>query len=213
MSVFDKVAHFFTGAVNTVIEGAKDAWDAIRTVWAFLVSIARLADGAWEWVVNGVNWFTGMLEGWVSEIYHAIEHTLFTVIPEAATWALKHAIGWAIKLVDELDKWIKTALENVRKWIDARVNDVIHFFKGLYHTLLSWVKGPIEWVIHNAERVAELLFHPDRLAKYIVGHLVIPLIQWLLKSSLPVFAWLLRGFVSEESEIAHLAEDFLTKVL
>lgn len=213
MSIFDKVAGYFTGAVSDVVEGAKDAWGAIKTVWAFLVSIYRIGDEAWNWVVNGIDWLTGNIEGWVSDVYNTFAHILTQVIPEAAQWALGHAIGWAQKLVDDVEKWVSTAFTNVKKWVEHGLHKLESYAKGLVDAVIKWVTGPIRWVIHNGEKIVNLLFHPERLAKWIVGALVVPLVQWILKSSLPVMTWLLRGFASEGSEFAHLIEDLLEKVV
>lgn len=213
MSIFSKVAGFFEGAVSTVIGAAKDAWDAIKTVWALLVSTAKVLTEAWNWVVNGVEWFSKEVSSWAAQVFNGIKHILFTVIPNAAKWAVDTAIKWAQAAVRDVSNWAKTAVANAIKWVKGELAKLEKLARSLIQSVINWVKGPVEWVIHTGRKIANLVLHPEALVKWIIGSLVVPLILWLLRSSVPVLVWLTRTFLSRAHEAESLLEDFLSKVI
>jgi hypothetical protein len=213
VSVFSDIGSFFSGAVSTVVDAAKDAWNAIRTVWAFLVQAARIVDEAWTWVVNGVEWFTSKVEDWAAEVYNGISHILFTVIPNAIKWAIEQAVGWAARAVRDVDRWAKARFSEVTSWAKRELNRIENLAKGWFDAVVKWVKHPIEWVIKEGEKIVELLFHPEALAKWVLGGLLVPLVTWLLRQAVTILSYLLRIWVDDSSEIASILEDFIHKVV
>jgi hypothetical protein len=213
MSIFGKVAGFFEGAVSSVIGAAKDAWGAIETVWALLVQTASVLTEAWNWVVNGVNYFTEQVESWAAQVFNGLKHVLFTVIPNAIIWAIKQAVGWAARAVRDVANWAKTAVSNAIKWAKSELAKVEALARRLVSQVIRWVTGPINWVIHTGIKIANLVLHPEALVKWIIGSLVVPLILWLLRSSIPVLTWLVRTFLSRAHEAESILEDFIAKVI
>lgn len=213
MSIFKSVSGFFTGAISSVIDAAKDAWGAIKTVWAFLVQVAHLVDEAWNWVVNGVKWFGENIQGWAALVYNGFRHVLFTVIPNAIQWAISEAVRYTVKAVDDLTSWVKGRFTEVLRWAGNELRKLSNLLKGLLGNVISWVKGPIEWVLKTGRKIESLVLHPEVLVKWILGSLVVPLIKWLLTSSLPVLVWLAKSLLAREREVASLLEEFLAKVI
>ena len=84
MSIFDTVAGWFTSAANGIADLANKAWGSIRSVWNFLVHIAGILSGAWDWMVNGVTWFTSQVSGWAAQVFAFSWHVLTNAIPGAA---------------------------------------------------------------------------------------------------------------------------------
>jgi len=191
--VVDKLVHFFT------------------SIWALLVSTAHVLTEAWTWMVHGIEWLGKNIEGWAAWVYNGFSHILFTVIPNAIGYALREAIAWAKGAVHELEVWAKAAVKAVYRWAQAGLDRLEALARGLYRTLLGWVKGPIEWILHVGRHAVELLLHPQALAEYIVAGLIVPLIRWLLRSSVPVLSWLFHTFTAREGEALSLLEDFLSK--
>lgn len=213
VSVFSDIGSFFSGAVSTVVDAAKDAWNAIRTVWAFLVQVAKIVDEAWTWVVNGVEWFTSKVEDWAAEVYSGIGHILFTVIPDAIKWAIEQAVGWAARAVRDVDRWAKARFSEVTSWAKRELDHIENLAKGWFDAVVNWVKHPIEWVIKEGEKIVELLFHPEALAKWVLGGLLVPLVTWLLRQAVTILSYLLRIWVDDSSEIASILEDLIEKVI
>lgn len=213
MSIFSKIAAPFVSIWHTVEGAAVDVWHAVSTVWAFLVSAGRTLGEAWTWVVNGVQWFTGQVEGWAAEVFNGISHVLFSVIPNAIKWAITEATAWAGRAVRAVSGWAKGAVANVIHFFTGVWHKVEALARGLVSTVIKWVKGPVEWVIKEGTKIANLVLHPEALVKWILGSLIVPLILWLIRSSLPVLTWLFRSFMQREGEVATLLEDFIAKVL
>jgi len=42
---------------------------------------------------------------------------------------------------------------------------------------------------------------------------VVPLVMWLLRSSVPVLVWLVRSFLTRSHEAETVLEDFISKVI
>jgi len=213
MSVFSKVVGFFSGAVSTVVGAAKDAWGAIATVWAFLVQTYHALSEAWNWVVNGIEFFTREIESWAAQVFNGIRHILFTVIPNAVTYAVTAAERWAGHAVAIVSNWAKAAIANAIKWVERELAKAAAFVRNLVASVVRWVTGPINWVLKVGKRVGELVLHPEALVKWIIGSLVVPLVMWLLRSSVPVLVWLVRSFLTRSHEAETVLEDFISKVI
>ena len=213
MSIFGKIAGFFSNIANSVEQGVSDAWHALQTVWAFLVSIGSVLDEAWQWMVNGAVWFTQNVEGWAAEVFNAIRHTLLTVIPNAVSWALSHAIKWAEGAIGTVYKWAKNAFNNVRKWAEGELAKLERLAKGLVANVVKFVTGPINWVLHTGERVAKLVLNPEALAEWVFGHIAVPLIKFAIKTSAFVLTLFFRGFTTFAPEIVSALEGALAKII
>lgn len=213
MSIFDDIGHFFSGAISTVGDLASKVWHAIAGVWAFLVRVAGLVTGAWDWMVNGVTWFTSQIGDWASWVYNTIWHILTKTIPDAATWAIRQATKWAANAVHNLRRFLEGVVKNIVKWITGEIHKLARTAKHWVSDVIKWVTGPIRWVLNVGKHVANLVLHPKALAEWIVGALIVPLIMWFLRSSAPVVAWLIKSIVQRDSELAHLIEDVLAKVI
>src|SRR5271166_5440844 len=213
MSVFSKVAGFFSGAVSTVVGAAEDAWGAITTVWAFLVQTYHVLSEAWNWVVNGVEFFTRRIESWAAQVFNGIRHILFPVIPNAVSYAIGKAVAWAERELGKLWNTVKAKFAHVIEWVERQLAKLEHLAKGLVAKVIGFVTAPVEWVIHTGTKVANLVLHPEALVKWIIGSLVVPLILWFLRSSVPVLVWLVRSFLTRSHEAETVLEDFISKVI
>lgn len=213
MSIFSKVAGFFGGAVGDVVSLAKKVFGAIGTVWAFLVSAATLVTEAWNWVVNGVTWFTGELQNWADAVYKTAWHLFTNVIPKAAEWAFRQATSWAGAALHTVEGFLHGLIHSVATWAKGEFASLAHTVKGWVSSIIGWVAGPIKWIIHVAKAAVNLVLHPQALAEYLVGHIIEPLIMWFLRSGANVILWFLRLLIRDTSEVAHLIEELMEKVI
>lgn len=213
MSIFSKVAHFFGGAINDVVSLAKRVFGAIGTVWAFLVSAATLVTEAWNWIVNGVTWFTSELSNWAAAVYTVAWHTLTNIIPKAAEWAFRQATSWAGSALHTVEHFLSGLIHTLRVWSERELRSLAHAAKGWVKSVIEWVTAPIRWIYNVAKHVVNLVLHPRALVEWFIGSLIEPLVMWFLRSGVNVVVWLMRLAVRESSEVAHLLEEMLERVV
>ncbi len=213
MSIFDTIGGFFSGAVNSVVDLAKKVWNAIKSVWSFLVHIGGILNGAWDWMVNGVTWFTSQLTDWAANVFTTLWHTITTAIPGAAAWAFRQATRWAAKVINGVEGFLKGLVKNVASWATRAIHTLTHTARVWVNDVIRWVTGPIRWVLTTGAHIANLVLHPKALAEWLVGALVVPLVKWMLKAGGGVIAWALKLLVRDGSEFAHLIEDVIHRVL
>lgn len=213
MSIFSDIGHFVEGEVNDAEGALSKAWDMVKTVWAFLVSGGQLVWNAWEWMVNGVEWFSQQVEQWAGDTYNAVNHILFHLIPEAVVWVYKKAVHEAEVIGNEIEKWATSEFDKIRKWATRELNRIENLAREYYHDLIKLVTGPIHWVEHEGVTVWGYISHPERLAKLLVGHLIEPLAEWALKESADTAVWLFRWLAKHEKPIANLLDDVIEKIM
>jgi hypothetical protein len=213
VSIFDTIGGFFSGVAKGVADLAGKVWNAIRSVWAFLVHIGGILNGAWDWMVNGVSWFTSQASNWAAAVFTTTWHTLTHVIPSAARWAFTQATRWAAGAIHTLGGYLKGLVKNVASWALRELHKLSRTAKHWVSDVIKWVTGPIRWVLNVGRHIANLVLHPKALVQWFLGALIVPLIMWFLRSSAPVLAWLVRSFVARDSEVAHIIEDVLAKVI
>lgn len=213
MSILDTIGGFFSGAVNGVIDLAKKAWNALHTVWNFLVRVGGILTGAWDWMVNGVTWLTSQVSNWAAAVYSNIWHILTNVIPGAAEWAVRKALSIAGAALAKVANWAKGAVANAVKWVKGELGKLAATAKSWVNAVIRYVTSPIRWIYNVAKHAVDLVLHPEALAKYLVKHLVVPLILFMLRSGGPVIAWFIKSFMAQGSELAHLLEDVIARVV
>jgi phage-related protein len=213
VSIFDKVAGFFSSAFHTVGDLASKVFNAIRSVWGFLVHIGGILSGAWDWMVNGVTWFTSQASNWAAAVFTTTWNTLTHVIPGAARWAFSQATRWAAGAIHTLGGFLKGLVKNVISWARRELHALSRTAKHWVSDVIKWVTGPIRWVLNVGRHIANLVLHPKALVQWFLGALIVPLIMWFLRSSAPVLVWMIRSVASRESELAHIIEDVLSRVI
>lgn len=213
VGLFDNVAGWFSGAVNGVVDVAKRAWGAIRTVWHIFGTLATLVGSAWDWMVNGVEWL-GLQVGHLGEAtYAALWHLFTSVIPEAAFWALRRAVGWAVKEAGKVEHWATGMLHTLTGWALHEIRSLWHWITHAVGSLYNDVRGVLHWIEHTANRVIDMVLRPAKLVKWILGSLVAPLVLFFIRSSAPVITMVLRGARQHMNEFAHTVEDVLHDLL
>ena len=69
------------------------------------------------------------------------------------------------------------------------------------------------WVERIGKRAADLVLHPERLAAWLGGHVVAPLIKWLVSNSAGLIVWLFRRALQLTPTLAHTVEEALEKLV
>lgn len=216
MSVFDKLVETAEGAIEAVehpIQSLEWLWAQVKWVWWFLTTIANLVSGAWDWMVNGVEWFTDEVSHWAGEAYEAIRHVLVEVIPKALEWVVSKLYNVIRSGLLAAWKFIESTATHIYSWAVKELGKLGHTIKVAISEAIKWVEGAVHFVAHWGSWILHLLTHPENIVKWILGALVGPLILWFLRSSAPVIVWLLRQAAKESSEVAHLFEDVLNDML
>lgn len=213
MSFFDEVAAEFGGAVSGIADLARKVWGAITGVWTWLVSIGGLLVGAWAWVVNGVFWLAKqageLAYGVVGTLWHIATH----VIPSAVWWAIDHVTRWALGELGKLWRWIEHHIAQVYRWATGELGELWRWAEHHVESLVRDVAGAWHWIEHTGYAAAELVLHPERLAEWLAGHILVPVVRWLIGAGRDVIVWVVKVVASEGMSIAHLLEDVIADIL
>jgi len=213
LSVFGKIAGFFSGAAKAVVDVVHKVEWVFSTVWSFLVAAAHLIDEAWDWIVNGVEYFTEQVTSWAAWVFNTLNHILTKVIPEAVEWVLGAAVKWAKAAVHDVSELAKGLYKETIGWALKELNKLRKKAEGLVGQVVTWVTTAVHWVEKYGAVLLDWIEHPSHLAEYLAAHLIVPLIKWALKASAPVLVWVFRSLLSWEGEIVTLLEDVISKVL
>lgn len=216
MGVLEAIGGFFTGLAGIpaeVLKAAEAAWNAIKTVWAFLTRAGQVLDSAWTWMVHGAEDLGGMLEAWVGEAFNALWVTLTQTIPGAISWVFLEAVHWAGRAVKHAWDVLAKSIHDVKQWLAELIHRLVGIVKAALGQFIHWATSPIRWVLHWGAWIVNLLTHPDHLAKWVAGAIIEPIVEWLLSAGSAVFVWLLRKAADASSAFAHVIEDAISKVL
>lgn len=212
MSIIGDITKIFTGPVEDVVSLANKTWEAIKGIWYAITHPSEMLDAAWNWMVNGTDWIVYQVAVFASHAETAVLHVLLTTIPKA--------IGWAISETWKLAKWeIERAYNELRYVVRIGTNFLLSLIykvakdaEGVVRDVVRWVTHAVEWVDKFGAQVWNLLSHPERLVKWIMGSLVGPFVIELARLSVPVLAFLFKSWTRNSSELAHVAEDLITKI-
>lgn len=213
MSIIDGVAKFFEKGWSDLKQAAREVWHGITAVWSFLQEAAHWLDGAWDWMVNGVTWFTSNIADWAAEVFKLGWHIVTDLIPKAIAWAVSTAFHFAAREIVRAYDLLRGIVSSAVKWLAGLIGYVEKLARGLFHNVVKWVTNAVDWVAKFGATVWHLLSHPDNLVKWFLHALIGPLVNWILKSSAPIFVWLFKGAAHASGEVAHLLEDILAEVI
>lgn len=204
------IAGFFTGAATAVGKWIKDA---ILAVFHFFLSIVDHVGGAWDWMVNGVEWFGTQVGDWAGEAYKVLAHLLGVVVPNAIAKAISDSVRWATGAIDWLHKHvihpIAVFAHNALRWAERAVHDVRSFIEGVWRE----VKRIAAFVWHEVTKAVDIVLHPKKLLHWIVHGLDVALVWTLAHLLLPVFVAILKASATLFHEVAVLTEDALSELL
>lgn len=184
------IAGFFSGAGSTV---GRLISDAIQAVFDFLIRIIDAVGGAWDWMGNGVEWFTRQLEHWAGAVFDTLAHILGTVIPNAISKAFHDATRWAAHAIDWLHKHvirpIDRFLHDVWRWIQRRVHDIERFANHTWRELSKI----LDWFWRAARHAVDLVLHPGRLLVWLLEAVTVTFLWAALHVLIPIAAAVLRN--------------------
>lgn len=216
MSILGKIEGFISGVGSIpgeVLHGLESAWNSIKAVWSFLVSISGVLSDAWTWVVNGVGWFADQVAGWASEVYNTLWNTLTATIPEAIAWVFNQAVKWAAAALAKVYGELRHVITAIYEYLVRLMHDLVNAVKALLQDFIRWATGPVRWVLHWGAWLINLITHPEHLANWIAGAILEPVVKWLLSSGADVIVWALRSSIRKNSGFAHLIEQVLHDLL
>lgn len=220
MSVLGEIGKIVEAPVNAVAGAAESVADlavkvfkGIGRLWGFLTDTAKALDGAWDWVVHGVEWIGLNLDHLAGETFGWAWGIVTHLIPGIAAWVYNNAIGWAWKELEILAASAEHAVAGAIKWAGKEISYVEKVIAHDVKSVTRWAAGAVHWVEHRAGYVWHLLTHPVALAELLAADIVLPIVKFILKSSAPIVVWLLKSALSKGSAAEHLVEDILHDLL
>lgn len=215
-SIFEAIAEPFeevVGLGEEVVQGAEAAFNAIIAVWNYLRAAGGLLAAAWNWVSNGVEWFASQAEQLTDETFRTLAWLATRAIPEAAEWVYRHAILWALRELERLWRRAVALVEHAVRWVERELHRLYELARHWIDRIYRWAQHAVFWVEHHAAYVLYLLTHPEKLAIMLAKHILLPIVQWLLRSGSKLVAYLLKHELSRSGELDTLIEDVLHDLL
>lgn len=216
MSILSKIEGFISGVgaiPGDIIKGLEAAWNSIKAVWSFLVSISGVLSDAWTWVVNGAGWFADQVGDWAGETFSTLWNTLTHTIPDAIAWVFDQAVKWAAGAIATAKHELHVFIQDVENYVVKLAHDLVNAVKGLLHDFIRWATNPVRWVLHWGAWLINLITHPQNIANWIAGAILEPVVKWLMKSGADIVVWALRSASSRNSGFAHLIEQVMHDLL
>jgi hypothetical protein len=213
VGVLEAVGGLISSGWNTLKGAGEVVWTAVKSVYNFAAGIFSLVGAAWDWMVNGVGWLGDNLIGAAARILHTLEWVTLHMIPRAVAWAIGKAVRWAEHAVKTLEHYLLGALRAAEHWLLGALHTLEHWAKGAINQLWHPVRDLWNWFTKLARHAVDLVLHPDRLAAWLVGALVLPLLKWLLARSAPIIVWLVKGAAGLLPTLARTLEDALAKLI
>lgn len=213
MGFLEGVASFFEGVIGLPVKALEYIWKGIENIIALLVDTAQVLAEAWQAVETGVEYFVEGVANFSDEVFDTLWHILYQAIPEGITWAydaLYHELTSAITTVEHFIEHIYTT---VRNWVEGLIREVYDVLHQWVQYLEGLVAPAIHWVETAGNTVLGWINHPDTLADFIAGHIVIPVLKWLLSTGRDVLKFIWESWRGYEVEAASQLEDFLKEVL
>lgn len=213
MGVLEAIGGFFSGVAGTVGDLAGKAWSAIKSVYLFAAGVFDFVGGAWDWMVNGLGWLGDNLIGGLARLLHLLEWLVLHAIPEGLQWAIASAIRWAKERLHSAVSWLEGLIHTLGKWALGQIRRVWHELTSSIRHVWQTLTRAWDFIETVGRRAVDLVLHPEKLVKWILAALVLPLLRYLLERSSSVIAWLFRSFRGEAVAFAHVLEDVLSKVI
>lgn len=213
MGLFDSIGHFFSGAWHTLTSAASATFDALKTVYNFIVTVFDNVGMAWRWVYDGIGALGASVYEFAQHAAASMAHIVTYTIPNAITTA----IGGAAHTIGNLAKGAAAAVLGEAK---ALINGAIHLVNKAVAAVAGEVKAITRevasvwnWFQHTAKDAVDMIVHPERLAKVLVSYIVVPLVQFLVGSGEAVvktlWQWLLGNARTIFTEIEHMLADII----
>jgi phage-related protein len=199
-----------TGGVSAVVGAAKEA---VEAVFRFAAGVFDLVSGAWDWMVNGIGWLGDNLIGALARLLHLAEWILGTVIPHAFSTAFNDAVRWATGAIHTAGNALKHAFTTALHVAEGAINTVLHGLGQAFSWAKHQIVGAVNWIENAGKRVADLVLHPDKIVRWILAALILPLVRFFIEQSAWLVLWLLKAFTRESAAFGAMLESVLVKLL
>ena len=200
------ITGFFGGVVSDVTHAIRAVLQAVRSVVNWFGRLGQLADSAWDWMVNGVEWLGDRAARIGESLFNLGKWLIERWVPMAVHWALGQAASLALGLYHTVRNWVTGLVNSVIRWVHGLINTVWSFIRGFWRTVWAAVTKAANWIARATFYVFDLVAHPDRLATWLAGHIVEPVIRWLVNAGEGVLRWIVKQTVSLLGDFAHVLE-------
>lgn len=178
--VISDIGHIFSNPIKTVKAVVDAVWKALKRAVTWASGIFNRVGDAWFWLHDAFNDAIQAWEDFAAAAYGTFKWLGNTLVPKWARKAVQDAIKWAVdnikalankalKLAGHALNWAKTAIKDVRSWVRKQLSAI----RRDVSKLISWVKK-------TGNRIADLVLHPKRMVRWILGDLVEPVLRWIL---------------------------------
>lgn len=213
MGLLHIIGGLFSSAGRAIAGVASSAWQGIKSVFHFAAGVFDLVGGAWDWMLNGVTWLGDNLVGALARLLHLLEWLALHAIPEGLSWVFREGVRWARAAVHAARHAVEVALHTAVRFLHLAIRTVEHWARSavrlIWHTLSSvW-----NWIETAGRKLWEVVMHPARLAAWLGGHVIDPLIRWLISNGAALVVFLVRLMAREAGAIAGTIEDALAKLI
>jgi phage-related protein len=213
VGLLEAIGGLFSSPVKLVEDLAHKAWSGIKSVFIFASSVFDLVGGAWDWMVNGIGWVGNNLIGFAARVLHLLEYAILHLLPDGLKWVYGQAVGWARKAIAVVERALQTALKAAVHWLTGVIRSVENWAKGAVKHVWQTLTGVFNWVERVGKQVGDLVLHPERLAAWLGGHVIEPLVKWMVSNSAGLIVWLFKRALGLLPTLAHTFEEALEKLI
>lgn len=213
VSLLGDVGRFLSAPVRGVRELAENLWRALRSLWLKVADLARHLADAFAYAWRLARQLARKIGSVARRVWAILRRLVTETIPNAARWALRKAVSFAKRASLVAQRFARTIVAKVVRWIVRRINTVVDFFtkrvRGIWRTLSSaW-----RWIVRTGRRLADIVLHPKRLVRWILGDLVGPLLRFLVDRAEGIGEWLFRLWLRNVLRFVGIAERVVARVL
>lgn len=212
-SLLGDVSKFLTAPFRGAEELVTNVWHGIRALFIKLRDVFGHLWDAFADFLKGAVALGRALIHFARNVVSAIGWLVETAIPAVGRWALARAVGFAKAAVSTARKYLLKVIQWVRVHAERLVHAVERLAQHLYRVLLRKVTSAWHWITKAGHRVYNLVMHPARLVTWIMPHLVLPLLKFIVAHSEPLVRYLVKRAITVSLSLANVIEDAVASLL
>lgn len=198
---------------RSVAERFLDVLDAVRRVWMVLTRVFDLIRAGWRRLHPVLSFLGSVVATFSLVVYNSVKALVTQIIPRAVKVAVQ-ALDRALRtVISRAVSTLEGALNTLTRWARAAIDTA----RGLITSLTRWVTDRIStlwnWVTKAGAWLWDTVSHPEKLAAWVVPHLLTPITRYLIGQATGIGRWVLARSVAAALASARIVESVIVRLL
>ena len=211
-SVLDSIGNWISGAADSVKHLAEGAWKTVKSLFHFVTGVFSHVGDAWRAIYHALDAVGGSVGNVLTDVYKSLRQVILHTVPDAVNWAVRKAVAYAKKGVLLAERIAATALRKTGHFLHGLINSVASEARHLFRIVSHAVNDVAHWVGKYGNRVVNLVLHPSRLVAWILPHLLLPLLRFMIDQAKPVVRFFMRVAFKEIGTLASEIESVFVDI-